>query len=471
MDTPNNPFGSPDGDQSGTNGQGHNGPGNGGPSHNGPGENGPGQNGPGSNGFGDNNHNYNPYASNESYNPYDNTPFSGETDRPRGPEDSPRWGQQGSAPGSGYGATDPGYGAAGSGYGAAGSGYGAGGPGNGGYNEYGGSAGYGGYDSQAGGYDNYGNGYWQGQGQNAAQGISDGTEAPGVKMPGGDLPPVNPVVAGPTKISISEAFSSAFRYLNRSIGAWLGAMAIFLGVMFVILIVYMTVLASSGVFDIESDPSNPGVPDPGDIASVIGSMFFLILIMIVWAFLMQVFSLRGGFEVVDGRLPSFGSFFKVDRWLSLLGVYVVMGVIGFLAMLPGLVVIIFGAAVSNPDDATIMLFVMAGYALVLVAALLLTPLLFVMPMLVMDGRATALGAPAVAWRLVKPQFWMVLGASILASLVSSAGTMMFYVGALYTAPLAVIIQVHIYRQLIGGRRVIAPPENYGNYPPQQGSNY
>ena len=43
---------------------------------------------------------------------------------------------------------------------------------------------------------------------------------------------------------------------------------------------------------------------------------------------------------------------------------------------------------------------------------------------------------------------------LLAGLVGAIGTMLCYVGALYTMPIQMVAYAEIYRQLIGGRRPV-----------------
>ena len=294
---------------------------------------------------------------------------------------------------------------------------------------------------------------------------SNSSAAPGVAMPGGEEPPVNPVTEGSTKINIGEALSVAVTYLNRSLGSWIG-MTLLLFVAMVIVTVGGGVLAvtSLGPENLEGLNSNavPTAEEVGTLFSVIG---FLLVGNLIVSFFMQVLLLRGGFEVVDGRSVAFGSFFKINRWGSLVGVYLVSAILSALAVLPGFVLVIIGATMVGNESAAGVAVLVFGYVVLLALAIFVQPLVSVMPMTVMDGRATALESPVVSWRLIKPQFWMMLLATIVVSIISAAGALLFYVGMIYTIPLAMIMQVHIYRQILGGRRVVqAPPVQQA--PPQ-----
>ncbi|ALA68513.1 hypothetical protein [Corynebacterium lactis] len=284
-------------------------------------------------------------------------------------------------------------------------------------------------------------------------------------MPGGEEPPVNPVTQGSAKINIGEALSVAVTYLNRSLGSWIG-MTLLLFVAMVIVTVGGGVLAvtSLGPENLEGLNSNavPTAEEVGTLFSVIG---FLLVGNLIVSFFMQVLLLRGGFEVVDGRSVAFGSFFKINRWGSLVGVYLVSAILSALAVLPGFVLVIIGATMVGNESAAGVAVLVFGYVVLLALAIFVQPLVSVMPMTVMDGRATALESPVVSWRLIKPQFWMMLLATIVVSIISAAGALLFYVGMIYTIPLAMIMQVHIYRQILGGRRVVqAPPVQQA--PPQ-----
>lgn len=341
----------------------------------------------------------------DDYNPFGESPSP--VDRPRGPEDSPRWNQQGGAPGYGYQSENAGYGHIEQGYSA-----------------------------------------------NADSWSSAGAIGVGVQMPGGDVPPVQPVVNGVTKVSIPDAFSAAFRSLNRSFGAWLGFMAIFVGILLAAIAVYFSVIASSGALNLDSYSDPSSVPGDEAVAAIAGGMGFFMLFSVVVAFLWEVFALRGSFEAIDGRTSTFRTFFKVSRWGSLIGVYLLSFLLQAVLLLPGLALIIGGFALSESESGMAVLLLVLGYILLVVLGIAIAPIVSVMPLLVMDGKSNALESPVIAWRVVKPQYWIMVGAYIVVGLVSAAGSLLFYVGMLYTAPLAIILQVHVYRQLVGGRRVL-----------------
>lgn len=368
--------------------------------------------------------------------PQDYDPYGVDSDaqrRPRGPEDSPHWNQA-------YG-REQAYGEIPT--------YGTGEPGD----SYGGQP-YGAASS-----------YWQQQsGENSAAGVL----APGVSMPGGDEPPVKPVAQGPAKVDIGSAFSAAFRSLNSNFASWLGIMLTFFAVLVALIVGAAAILVASGDVDPEFEPNYPGDVPFEDLGSMFATVGAMALLFAVGMFAMQVFMMRGAFEAIDGRVPKYGTFFRVSRWGSLIGVYIVTFLVGLLVMLPGMVLFIAGAALSANGSEAAAAMIPVGYVVLLVMSIFIMPITATMPLLVFDGRATALEAPVVAWRLVKPQYWTMLVAFILTSIVSSAGALLFYIGMLYTMPLAVLIQVHIYRQLIGGRRVVnESQENPGYYPPQR----
>lgn len=370
-----------------------------------------------------------PNNSSQGYDPYNYE--SDAQSGPRGPEDSPQWNQNHGA-GQAYGT---------------GNSYGSGEP-------------IGNYGQQP-----YGSGYfnWQQPGGN----VAPGSLAPGVNMPGGDVPPVNPVVQGPTKVNIGDAFSAAFRSLNSNLGSWVGIMLTFFVALVALTVGAGAILFASGNFDPDFEPNYPGDVPFEDIGAMFATLGGIALLFAVGAFAMQVFMLRGAFETVDGRVPKYSTFFRVNRWGSLIGVYVVTFFLSLVVTLPGMALFIAGMVMSANGSESAAALIPVGYLVLLALSFFIMPITAAMPLLVIDGRASALDSPVVAWRLVKPQYWTMLGAYILVSLVSSAGALLFYVGMLYTVPLALIAQVHIYRQLIGGRRVAAAaPQAPGYYPPQ-----
>nr|WP_162933286.1 hypothetical protein [Corynebacterium lactis] len=290
------------------------------------------------------------------------------------------------------------------------------------------------------------------------QSFQQAAPAPGVAMPGGNEPPVNPVVQGPTKVNIGEALSVAITYLNKSLGAWIGAMAIFFVVLVAIVGVTMGVTFATVGADMPADATDPNAaPSFEQISSIFGLMAVIVIVSLVGSFLMQIFMYRGAFEAVDGRVVRFSSFFKVSRWGSLLGAYIVSSVISFIAVLPGVILAVIGAVMTGNESAPGVAILVLGYVLMIGLGIFVQPVVALIPLTVMDGKSTALESPVVAWRLIRPQYWMMLLASVVVSLISSAGALLFYVGMLYTVPLAMIAQVHIYRQILGGRRVTQAP--------------
>jgi len=312
--------------------------------------------------------------------------------------------------------------------------------------------GYQGYPGQQ-GYQGYGG--YAGQGQFSQQNFGD--PGVGVAQPGGDEPPTSPVFSGPAPFNITQPLSTAFKRVNANIGPWLGFSALAIVSLVVFFLVFMTVIFG-GLFSSISayDPSDPTSVDPS--AAGIGAAFTGILLMypVLFAlmFVVMVFMYRRAFEEIDGRRPSFGTFFRVNRWGALIGAWLISGLMAVAAQIPGYILIFMGLGASTQSEGAGGALVILSYLLLIAGSIAVAPITALIPLLVMDGRAKVLEAPALAWNLVKGRFWSVLGAMLLAGLVGAIGIMLCYIGALYTMPIQMVAYAEIYRQLIGGRRPV-----------------
>ncbi len=353
--------------------------------------------------------------------------------------------------GQGYGQTPGGQGQYGQGYGQDQYGQTAGGQG---YQAYPGNQGYQGYQGQQqyGGYPGQG----QGPGQWGQQAFGD--PGAGVAQPGGELPPTSPVMSGPAKFDITRPLTIGFKRVNANVGSWLGFAAAAIGVIVLVMVILFGVVFG-GMFASLSDfdPATGTSPNAGGLVAAFTALALMYPILFAIMFLMMVFSYRGAFEEVDGRQPAFGTFFRITRWGSLIGVWILSGLVALAAMIPGYAVLFLGAGMATRSEGAGMALVFLGYFVVIAGVLFVAPITTLMPLLVMDGRARPTEAPAVAWGLVKGRFWPVLGAMLLASLVGSAGTFLCYIGAIYTMPISMVAYVDIYRQLVGGRRPVPMP--------------
>ena len=315
-----------------------------------------------------------------------------------------------------------------------------------------GQQGYQGYQGQQ-GYQGYGG--YAGQGQFSQQNFGD--PGVGVAQPGGDEPPTSPVFSGPAPFNITQPLSTAFKRVNANIGPWLGFSALAIVSLVVLFLVFMTAIFG-GLFSSISayDPSDPTSVDPS--AAGIGAAFTGILLMypVLFAlmFVVMVFMYRGAFEEIDGRRPSFGTFFRVNRWGALIGAWLISGLMAVAAQIPGYILMFVGLGTSTQSEGAGGALVLLSYLLLIAGSIAVAPITALIPLLVMDGRAKVLEAPALAWNLVKGRFWSVLGAMLLAGLVGAIGIMLCYVGALYTMPIQMVAYAEIYRQLIGGRRPV-----------------
>ncbi|MEJ6019554.1 hypothetical protein [Corynebacterium sp. H113] len=344
------------------------------------------------------------------------------------------------------------------------SGYGQGGYSQGGYSQSGQNQGgysQGGYGqgsyTEGPGYQGYNPGYAAGAGY--PQGGMNQTMNPGegVKQPGGDQPPQIPVMSGETPFSITESIGVGFKRMNANVGTWLGITLVFIAV--ILLLVGAMVATIFATMPMDPATDTPAMSPTGeDIGVMMSSISIFYLLLFVFSFFINIFFYRGAFEEVDGRPASFKSFFKVNRWGSLIGVYILTGVVSFVGMLPGLALIAIGGIMMGENGSTPgVILLILGYVIMIALAIVISTITTFMPLLVMDGRSSVMGSPAVAWKIVKPKFFQVLIALILISIVSGIGALALYIGLIYTVPIGLIATVHLYRQLIGGRRPVPMP--------------
>lgn len=318
------------------------------------------------------------------------------------------------------------------------------------------------------GYSNYQQNYQAGFQQQYAQQYSaphsmsmstepqPGYPTHGIAMKGGEEPPLFPVRNGPEKVDLGDALMFGARRLNKTFLPWLGIMALYAGIVIAVMIaVFAWVFATM-------DMAANGSTTADDVSFVGRGFLALILLATLFLLAIQVFFTRGAFEIADGRKLSFGSFFKVSRWGNVIGIYIVTGILMSIAMLPGAATVIgcsAGLAEASPDSEGVWVAgVFLGILLMVVASVFIQPITVVMPLLVFDGEASVLEAPAKAWQVVKPQYWRVLLFLVVASLINSVASST-YIAFLYTVPMVLIAQVYVYRMLIGGRRLVNVPQN------------
>ena len=309
-----------------------------------------------------------------------------------------------------------------------------------------GQAGYQGYQAP-------GQGNWQ-QGQ---QGVGD--PGVGVGQPGGEAPPTSPVMSGEAPFNITQPITTAFKRVNSNVGTWLGFMAAAFGVIAVVTFIFFGVIFGGMWSSLSNyDPSDPyGGPAGGGLGAAVGAFLLMYPVLFVLIFAFMVFAYRGAFEEIDGRRPTFGTFFRVTRWGSLVGVWFFTSILGIVAQIPGFLMMFAAGAMAERSTAAGIVVTLLAYVLLIGGSVVMMPISVMMQMLVMDGRAKVLEAPAVAWNLVKARFWPVVGALVLASIIGAVGIFLCYVGALYTMPIQMVAYVEIYRQVVGGRRPVPMP--------------
>ncbi len=91
--------------------------------------------------------------------------------------------------------------------------------------------------------------------------------------------------------------------------------------------------------------------------------------------------------------------------------------------------------------------VVIGLVLLVVPGILLLVRLQMIPFLILDGRANALGAITGSWQLTRGHTVELLVFDIVLVALNFAGAMLFGIGLLLTMPIAVVALAHVYLQL------------------------
>lgn len=294
--------------------------------------------------------------------------------------------------------------------------------------------------------DNSGYGYQQnpGYGYQENAGYQSHDIGPGVGQPGGELPPTSPVFAGPAPYRAMEPISIAFNRLNANFGAW-----VLFGIFSFLITIAGTWFSSP---DMALDVNDPAAVDAYVEASATSS--FVSFIVVILSMLLTIFLYRGAFEESDGRKPAIGDFFKISRWGSIIGIYVLVFIASFVIVIPGLLLVVAGGAmsISSPGAGVGLMFI--GIFVMLAMLLAFVPIATMVPLSVIDGRTTVTKSFGFIWAAVKPVFWKVLGTLIVLALINFAGALLCGLGLIYTMPLYSIAVVVMYRQVIGGRRPV-----------------
>lgn len=285
------------------------------------------------------------------------------------------------------------------------------------------------------GYQQDPHGYQQNQGNSA------GGPGVGVSQPGGELPPTSPVASGPVEYRVTGPISIGFRRLNANFGSW-----VLFGIAYFVLGALNTWL---------STPEFPDLDDPAAVqayseASAVGSLWTILFAIVT--LVLTIFMYRGAFEEIDGRKPAVGDFFRVTRWGSLIGVFLLVILAYVVVMIPGFVLIVVGAMMSLNSAGLGGLLLILGFVALVVLIIAFVPVAATAPLAVLDGRATVTQSFGFVWAAIKPNFWKVVGTMIILALINFVGAMLCGLGLIYTMPLLVIASVAMYRQLIGGRR-------------------
>ncbi len=229
---------------------------------------------------------------------------------------------------------------------------------------------------------------------------------PGAPMPGG-TPSRGPEIS-------FDAIGQAWKILQPNIGQWIGAALIY-GVI-------------SGLLNVLQGALTPksanGVPQIGPLYFV-----FLLLGIVVGQFLLGGLWRMALANVRTGR-AEIGQMFTAGD------------------VLPNLILSAIVVGLAS----------LVGFALCIVPGLLLTGLfLFVTPLIV-DKRLGAMEAIGASFNALKPQMWMAMLFAIVVGLLAGIGFLACGLGALITAPLALITFAVTYNNFFGtGQSSFQPP--------------
>ena len=224
-----------------------------------------------------------------------------------------------------------------------------------------------------------------------------------------------PVQQRPRRVRF-ETISEAWNLLTQQWGAWVGAMAIYLIIIFGLIGVFFGVLV--GVMGIGSSGAQPGQPtDPAiGVGMVIGYLVFWIITLVVSAYFMgglyrmALKQVRGG-TVAVGDLFSAGDSVGPLIATALLTA-LVTGIGAMFCYLPGIIA--------------------AG-------------LLMLAFLIVLDQRVGAVEAMKRSWNTLKADLWMATAYYFVITLLASLGAYVCGVGMLFSFPLLFLGTALVYR--------------------------
>lgn len=239
--------------------------------------------------------------------------------------------------------------------------------------------------------------------------------------PPGAMPPPRPVVPAPSSgVDFTVAFRFGWEVFKQAPGPLAGAVAITYAAVFVVMGIGVGVvlLLTRGL----GSGSAAGVA----VGVVVGLFGFVAFVAV--AQLPTVVLLRAGKDAVEGRPISLGRMFRAAGFGRLLG-----------AML------------------LVMLGVLVGYVLLVVPGIVFGVMAaFTLHHMIEDERLTAVEGIRASIATFRAEPWPSIGVVLVTGLAAGLGTYLCFVGIVISAPVAIIAQVHGFRQ-VTDRPVPVPP--------------
>lgn len=232
---------------------------------------------------------------------------------------------------------------------------------------------------------------------------------------------------GPPRFEIGAAFSWSWAKFKANTGTLLTG-----GVVVLLSIVAMYAVAIAAVFAVVPDPtltmtsrSTGEFTHVGSYFATLGVAYATIFLLAIPLSVVSAGLIRTGLRIADGESPGVGSVFSYRNAARIMLTSLVLS----MASLVGLV-----------------LCYLPGLAFALFAG-------FTLYFLLDQGQGTV-AAIKSSFALVKNNFGNALVSILLAGLVASAGLIACFIGAIFTAPFAMLVHVYTYRVLSGG--TVAP---------------
>lgn len=242
-------------------------------------------------------------------------------------------------------------------------------------------------------------------------------------IPGGSLPVVEPI-----PFSFKRLFTKNWH-------VYIGFTALMLFLMTAAMALFMVPM----IQEIANDPNIATDPTYNPIENNLGGYIAFYAISLVVSFVMSIVLYNVALRDTRGEAPSWGGLFKGIPWGQVILVYILIGLgVGALAVLISFISGLVMAAV--PVLGVVVMLVL------FLAMIFLGPLITLIPLYVIDGRETAVGAFKAAWNDLKPNYWQVLAAMILVGIVSFMLVVFtLFLATIIALPFQMIAYVFIYR--------------------------